>query len=133
MKIRNGHVTNSSSSSYVILIKNDAYKKALESVDKLLKPIIESAFSTKDTAFGVECVKFEDMSSAGGHSTSDDLNDELRGIIGEDEEYFQALIPETYKWDVEDYFNLGETVGRFENDVEKLEPGSTYSTSNCDG
>jgi hypothetical protein len=54
MKIRNGFVSNSSSSSFVYIIKAEKYDEFLSGLDDYKKEIIERLSPKKDVAFGID-------------------------------------------------------------------------------
>lgn len=77
MKIRNGFVSNSSSSSFVVVCSEDAYKKALNEAHPYVKAAVEYATSynkTIGTLHGQKVVIFGHFSDAGGDYTWQDFS-----------------------------------------------------------
>jgi hypothetical protein len=54
MKIRNGFVSNSSSSSFVYIIDGEKYKEFIKSLDGYQKEIIKALAPSKETVLGKE-------------------------------------------------------------------------------
>jgi len=70
MKIRSGFVSNSSSSSFVIIVAKDVHDKALAdpSVTDYFRAVIE-AIMDKNKIFGVDCYSVGNMEGMSGYST----------------------------------------------------------------
>lgn len=62
MKIRNGFVSNSSSSSFVLVVRKDAFDKVKMKEDPLIQAILE-AVMTSEVVLGHECMIYDDCSS----------------------------------------------------------------------
>jgi len=62
MKVRSGFVSNSSSSSFVLLVEKEAYDLAVANEDPITKAILEAVMG-KDTVLGRECMTYGDCSS----------------------------------------------------------------------
>lgn len=62
MKIRSGFVSNSSSSSFVLVVTKEAFDEATTGVDPIYQAMLEAVMS-KDTVFGHECMVYDDCSS----------------------------------------------------------------------
>jgi len=91
MKIRNGFVSNSSSSSFVIAVKKDVHEKVLKQLTEYEKDVIEQ-IAEKDTIFGIDVYTVSDMTDMDGNSwTFGDLpiNEEAKN--GESESPWDVL------------------------------------------
>jgi hypothetical protein len=67
MKVRNGFVSNSSSSSFVVVIKKEVHDKVLPLLTDYQRMIIEQ-IAEKDKAFGMDVITIGDMTDHGGES-----------------------------------------------------------------
>ena len=79
MKIRNGFVSNSSSSSFVMLVTKEAHEKALKELTAYQKAVIDK-ITYEETLFGREAVSFSQWHSNGGSCWEYmelDVNEEL--------------------------------------------------------
>jgi hypothetical protein len=56
MKIREGHVSNSSSSSFLLVVTEDVFKKALKEASPLVKDIVKYLEPEKRRVFGKKVV-----------------------------------------------------------------------------
>lgn len=82
MKIRNGFVSNSSSSSFVIAVKKEVHEEVLKQLTGYEKAIIND-ISQQDTIFGVEVFIIGDLDVHGCSYIFEDLSDYEEA--GEDE------------------------------------------------
>ena len=74
MKIRTGFVSNSSSSSFVLIVKKELHDKVFETLNKYEKYVIE-AVSHEATVFGLPAIEIGDMTDMNGYSyTFEDLD-----------------------------------------------------------
>ena len=65
MKIRKGFVSNSSSSSFILMIPKESFKEWEESLSKIEKELLETAgYQEEKTILGIECIE---ISRALGH------------------------------------------------------------------
>lgn len=100
MKIRNGFVSNSSSSSFVLLIKKDAYEKALKNYKPTeefvewmnenecsLKSAFNEWYNEKQDVFGTSCVMHADL-TVQDYSNYDDVD----SMIAEEAYEFERII-----------------------------------------
>lgn len=109
MKIRIGFVSNSSSSSFVLIVKKELHDKVFKTLDKYEKYVIEEV-SHEATVLGLPAIEIGDMTDMSGYSyTFEDLDDEY-----EDEERspyeafgsYQSKVMELgnkedyYKWEI---------------------------------
>jgi len=86
MKIRNGFVSNSSSSSFVYLLKKEDYAEMLESADKFQKQVLKELYPQEVNVFGMElmmvsggsgnCSSFEYMDVSFQDDDLEDPDDE---------------------------------------------------------
>lgn len=75
MKIRNGFVSNSSSSSFIMMVRKDYFNEIVKGLEPLDQAVMEVLF-TKDKAFGMDVMLFEDTSTD-DWSLFDDIDNEL--------------------------------------------------------
>ena len=100
MKRRTGLVSNSSSSSFICIIEEDAFDKAYENLNSFAKNVIDS-ISSKDTVLGEQVMIISTFVDHSGYGTFDDLSANPE----DDQEPFEALdefisnIPEDNRWD----------------------------------
>jgi len=90
MKTRNGFVSNSSTSSFVVIVTKEAYDTALEKMGKEERAIIK-LWAKKVKLGGEDVVHFSDMTSAGGTSTM--FSPEWNGSLDKFSDYVAE------KWD----------------------------------
>lgn len=67
MKLRLGFVTNSSSTSFVIMIKKESYEKAFKEADEFTQQVLNKLGYNSDKAFGIDVVKLTGVE--GNYST----------------------------------------------------------------
>jgi hypothetical protein len=67
MKIRNGHVSNSSSSSFLLAVTKEVHEEVRERMHPYIIAVIDE-LSTSDNIFGQEVVKFESWCTPGSDS-----------------------------------------------------------------
>ena len=65
MKVRIGFVSNSSSSSFVLAIKKDAFDEWRKNEDPIVQAMAEATMH-RDDIFGIDCMVYEYASSEGG-------------------------------------------------------------------
>lgn len=85
MKCRNGFVSNSSSSSFVIITTAEAHKKALKKIGKEQADLIKGLFYTKKL-WGQEFVARGEMSDSGGWTQLLSLENADKEPSNEDDE-----------------------------------------------
>jgi hypothetical protein len=92
MKVRNGFVSNSSSSSFVITTTLENHKRALKKLSPYVIAVIEALGGEEKKAFGVDLITFSTYSDNGGGSTFDSLEVEYepekakKKVVTEEEE-----------------------------------------------
>jgi hypothetical protein len=73
MKVRTGFVSNSSSSSFVLIVTKDEFDKVRDKEDPIGKAILDATmFPTK--VFGQSCMMYESFSNNGGIGTFYDFD-----------------------------------------------------------
>lgn len=76
MKTRRGFVSNSSSSSFVIVIKEEAFQLALQNKADWEREILDQMLPP-DVCFGIQCRVGSKLNNAGGYSSWEELNIEF--------------------------------------------------------
>ncbi len=70
MKIRNGLVSNSSASSFICIIRKEAFERELIKADSITQNII-GQLAEEEVVFGIPCMAIREFSGRGGESTWD--------------------------------------------------------------
>lgn len=99
MKFRKGFVTNSSSSSYVIVIKEDAYDVAMQNVHPLVRKVLEAELGTPrhnsfndESVLVIHCeVSDEDMGYGVDKSQIEELSTEPV-LLDAEQSFVDALV-----------------------------------------
>jgi hypothetical protein len=87
MKIRNGFVSNSSSSSFVVVIPKEDYEKMMNEVDGFQKAVIEALGPKKDNVFGREAMIISGFH--GNISSFEYMEPDFKDYYDLDEEEFE--------------------------------------------
>lgn len=95
MKLREGHVSNSSSSSFLLVVTEDVFKKALKEASPLVKSIVKYIEPEKGKVFGKKVVII----------TTQDCHGEgtIFGFVESGE--FEIEVPKVEKDESEEYPN----------------------------
>ena len=109
MKIRNGFVSNSSSSSYLILITKDDYDKMLGDLTDLEKMVLKELPSSSVKAFGMSMKTIEWTS--GNYDTFEDMSFSK----------FKSAIPKKTKKEEKSKSGVHATCGNSDTNYESLE------------
>lgn len=91
MKTRNGFVSNSSSSSYTLILKSDDFKAVTESIDALTRNILEH-LQIKDDTFGDDAVKVISWMS-GNYSSFENMDFDDKALNAAIKEYLEKHTP----------------------------------------
>lgn len=91
MKIRNGFVSNSSSSSFVLVTTKENHEKVMKDLDSYAQAVIE-AMSEEVKAFDKDLVYITKFYTSEGNSSFDDLDIEFEGEKPEEYEYDGAYL-----------------------------------------
>jgi hypothetical protein len=78
MKIRDGFISNSSSSSFLLIAKKDHFNECVnktENADKLIKQLKKSKFLKEDTVFGENIIVVQDFMTPGGGGWWEEIED----------------------------------------------------------
>ena len=78
MKIRNGFVSNSSSSSFVLVVKKDDYDKVYSDLSDDAKKVADACMEFK-TIFGIDVAIFSDWCDNGGGGSFDYIEVDIEG------------------------------------------------------
>jgi hypothetical protein len=97
MKTREFLVSNSSSSSYIIIFKEEAFYKALEKLSEKKKRLIQG-IAGEDTIFGEKVMVVEEWTTMGGDSFLDEVPDQGLADPYEVWAEFQQSIPLKDRW-----------------------------------
>lgn len=101
MKIRTGFVSNSSSSSFIVLVEEDKYNKFVETLDQYQKQVLEYIEPCKTSVFNIDAIEI--TGSSGNYSSFEDcsldISDEDQQLI-DDEEFDK--IQEKYGYNIDD-------------------------------
>ena len=81
MKTRLGFVSNSSSSSFVIVIEKEAYERKLAEVHPYVRAVVKAMEKKKDTFMGHDVVVIGTWSDAAGGSNFEELDVKYDGGI----------------------------------------------------
>ena len=100
MKIRSGFVSNSSSSSFVLVVKEDSFKEAYNKLTDIEKQIIDVVYSSR-TVLGQPCKVFG-------------------SYYGMDGEGYPSSEDTWYELELEDDVDPMEVVDHFNTGLEKL-------------
>lgn len=104
MKIRTGFVSNSSSSSFVVVTTKENYEKCLNEADQLTKDIVKAIGYEKETIFGRDCYVISSWNDASGSGA-------IGNVDVEDPEFESDLVCE--KIDYDEDFEWQETWDNF--------------------
>jgi hypothetical protein len=78
MKVRYGFVSNSSSSSFLLIAKKDHFDECtnkIENADKLIKQLKKNKFLKEDTVFGETVIVLQDFMTPGGGGWWEEMED----------------------------------------------------------
>jgi len=97
MKIRKGFVSNSSSSSFVLVTTKENHEKALETLNEVEREII-GILTGEEKVFGKVCVVFDEL-TVHGDSSNDLENLEIPEALREKcEDLYDAFFDAEEKW-----------------------------------
>ena len=113
MKIRTGFVSNSSSSSFLLIAKQSAYDDIVKDLTKFEIAVAE-ALSSKSKLFGEDVVVFSGWSDSGS-SSWEYIFDEMDYALSEEDEEDENLLDKPYEAYDKIVKNLKETSEVFEH------------------
>jgi len=98
MKIRSGFVSNSSSSSFILIASKELVEKTLEKMNEKETTAVIMSSGQKINLFGKECFVFEEFCDNGGYSNWDDFSikeefdsEEVQEIFNESDVSFYEI------------------------------------------
>ena len=77
MKIRQGFVSNSSSSSFIVTTTIENHERALKNLSPYVKKVLKEMKGDKSKAFGKELISFGYYSDAGGNGTFERIQEDI--------------------------------------------------------
>jgi len=101
MKIRNGFVSNSSSSSFVVMTTMENHEKAMKKLHPYIQDVVNEVIG-KTKFMGRECVYFGELSIQDYSGVWEDFDNTLDGKWGSEDELEEGeLIRPKGQWDNE--------------------------------
>jgi len=98
MRIREGHVSNSSSSSYVLITTKENYERAMKEATSLSKTVVKAMKPKRQKCLGIPAVVFHTY-DCHGEGTFGHLADELGDKIPLSDTRGDEEADESQKWD----------------------------------
>jgi hypothetical protein len=121
MKVRTGFVSNSSSSSFILIVDKDIFDKEFYEIElEPIKRLISELFELK-TIFNKEVAIYKNMTNMGGH-----------GLWDEEVEDAQCELREEDYEDDDDYYDASEELYEFIKRLEEKAGEGNYLSERID-
>ena len=102
MKVRIGFVSNSSSSSFVMVVDKDLYDKVIQDCSKFMKAVAKCMSDGEEEVFGTKVVTFSNYCNMGGEtraSYADPDEEPEEGEISQKDEDYYGSNPVYIMWE----------------------------------
>jgi len=126
MKVRNGFVSNSSSSSFVITTTLENHKRALSKLSPYVAAVLEAMGGEEKKAFGVDLITFSTYMDNGGGGTFEGLDVEYEPETKSNKKGKMKVVEEESAVEVDDKDLEEDEELDDDGDLEDDEEGDPY-------